>query len=37
VSEPVVLLKGDDPSLLAEAVGDAVDDALDGEDRGLAA
>jgi len=37
VSEPVVLLKGDDPSLLAEAVGEAVDDALDGEDRGLAA
>jgi len=37
VSEAVVLLKGDDPSLLAEAVGEAVDDALDGEDRGLAA
>ena len=37
MSEAVVLLKGDDPSLLAEAVGEAVDDALDGEDRGLAA
>jgi len=37
VSEPVVLLKGDDPALLAEAVSDAIDDALDGEDRSLAA
>ena len=34
---PVVLLKGDDPALLAEALHDAVDDALDGDDRALAA
>ncbi len=37
MSEPVVLLKGDDPALLAEALSDAIDDALAGEDRALAA
>jgi DNA polymerase-3 subunit delta len=37
VSDPVVLLKGDDPALLAEAVSEAIDDALAGEDRSLAA
>jgi DNA polymerase III subunit delta len=37
VSEPVVLLKGDDPALLAEAVSEAIDAALDGEDRAIAA
>jgi DNA polymerase-3 subunit delta len=37
VSEPVVLLKGDDPALLAEAVSEAIDAALDGDDRALAA
>ena len=37
MSAPVVLLKGDDPALLAEAVSEAIDDALDGEDRALAA
>ena len=37
MSVPVVLLKGDDPALLAEALSEAIDDALDGEDRALAA
>ena len=32
----VVLVKGDDPVLLADAVRDAVEDALAGEDRALA-
>ncbi len=33
---PVVLVKGEDPVLLADAVRDAVEDALDGDDRELA-
>ncbi|HEY2429577.1 MAG TPA: hypothetical protein VGI06_11655, partial [Acidimicrobiales bacterium] len=32
----VVLIKGDDPTLVSDAVRQAVDAALDGEDRGLA-
>jgi DNA polymerase-3 subunit delta len=37
VSIPVVLVKGEDPVLLADAVNDAVDDALEGADRAFAA
>jgi DNA polymerase-3 subunit delta len=33
---PVVLVKGEDPVLLGDAVRDAVDEALAGEDRSLA-
>jgi len=33
---PVVLVKGEDPALLGEAVRDAVTDALAGDDRSLA-
>jgi DNA polymerase-3 subunit delta len=33
---PVVLVKGDDPILLADAVRDAADEALAGEDRSFA-
>ena len=37
MSIPVVLVKGEDPVLLADAVNNAVDDALEGSDRALAA
>ena len=37
MSIPVVLVKGEDPVLLADAVSDAVDDALEGADRAFAA
>jgi DNA polymerase-3 subunit delta len=36
VTIAVMLVKGDDPSLLADATSDAIDRALDGSDRSLA-